>query len=84
MLEMQVEPSRWIPVTDRVVPKDDKAITAKPSVRTCCTQTQGLFYPSAKTISGKTQSLAWQQLARTVSRDRTQQLSEMSPGKGAE
>ena len=56
MTDTSIEPNRWIPVTDRVVPKDSKGITVKPSVISTSTQTQGLFYPSARTIATKQQT----------------------------
>ena len=82
MTETQVEPNRWIPVTDRVVPKDSKGIMAKPGIKSCSTQTQGLFYPSAKSLSTKVLSEVHKQQNKSASLDRTKHLTEFSPGKG--
>ena len=83
MTDTSIEPNRWIPVTDRVVPKDSKGITVKPSVISTSTQTQGLFYPSAKTIATKQQTETNKLLIKSASQDRTQHLAEFSSGKGA-
>ena len=82
MTETQVEPNRWIPVTDRVVPKDSKGIMAKPGIKSRSTQTQGLFYPSAKSLSTKVLSEVHKQQNKSASLDRTKHLTEFSPGKG--
>ncbi len=82
MTANSIEPNRWIPVTDRVVPKDSKGVSVKPSVVSTSTQTQGLFFPSAKTIASKQQTETNKLLIKSASQDRTQHLPEFSPGKG--
>lgn len=82
MPKANVEEDKWVPLTDRTIPREEKGITAKPPIRSTGTQTQGLFYPSASTIAEKMRTEALKDLTKTASTDRIQPLSGFSPGKG--
>ena len=73
---------KWVPIADVDIPTEDKCVLAQPYIKSQGTQTQGLFYPSAKSITAKKYTEAWQKLIKTSSKDRVLELSAYSPGKG--
>ncbi|XP_019864273.1 PREDICTED: double zinc ribbon and ankyrin repeat-containing protein 1-like isoform X1 [Amphimedon queenslandica] len=79
---VRIDRHQWVPVADIVVYQEDKEVSAWPDTLSRSTQTQGLFYPSEKTISFKKQADNWQRLVKKVSKDRLANLSVYSPGKG--
>ena len=79
---VKVDHHQWVPVADIVVYHEDKEVTAWPDTQSCGTQTQGLFYPSEKTITVKKQVENWHRLVKKVSKDRLTNLLTYSPGKG--
>ena len=79
---IKIDQNKWTPITDIIIHREDKTVTAEPETHTRGTQTQGLFYPSQKTITTNKQTETWQKLVKTISQDRVIQLSTYSPGKG--
>ena len=66
--------SSWIPVVELEY--------EGPVVKTQGTQTQGIFYPSARTITGSKGAESTSKAIRVVSRDHLPKLDTYSPGKG--
>lgn len=74
--------SKWIPIADVDTPLEDKGTLVKVDTKSCGTQTQGLFYPSANTITAKKTSEAWKKVTKKISQDKVLELSTYSPGNG--
>lgn len=53
-----------------------------PETKCCGTQTEGIFYPSARTIGDKKGSEFVKKMINVTSRDRLPKLHTFSPGKG--
>ena len=73
---------KWIPIADVDTPTEDKCVLAQPRSQSTGTQTKGLFYASANTITSKKANEAWQKITKSISQDRVLQLSSYSPGNG--
>ena len=78
----KVDKNKWVPAADIVTHKADKSVSTEPGVKSCATQTQGIFYHSAKTIAGKKHVEAWKRAARAATRDRVVDVTTFSAGKG--
>lgn len=71
---VEVEKDAWIPVVEMA----DRGPETKPAA----TQTDGIFYPSAQTLSKKKGTEFIKKMIHISARDRLPKLHSFSPGKG--
>ena len=71
---IEVDKEAWIPVVEI----EDKG----PVLRNIGTQTQGLFFPSSRTIGNQKGSEFMKKVMFLTSQDRKPKLQNYSPGKG--
>ena len=79
---VKVDKNKWMPIADIVTHKANKSVSTEPVVKNRGTQTQGIFYHSAKTIAGQKHIEAWKRVVRAATRDRVVDLTTFSTGKG--
>ena len=78
----KVDKNKWVPIADIVTHKTDKSVSTEPVVKNRGTQTLGIFYQSANTITGKKHIEAWKKTIKAATRDRVVDLTTFSAGKG--
>ena len=71
---MDLDKNAWIPVLDIA----DKG----PEVKSCAIQTDGIFYPSSRTIDNQKGSDFMKKMISLTGGDRLPKLQSCSPGKG--
>lgn len=71
---VDLDNNAWVPVLEIA----DKI----PEVKTCTTQTDGIFYPSSRTIGNQKGSEFVKKIIHMTARDRVPKLQKCSPGKG--
>ena len=75
-VDVELDKNAWIPVVEI----EDKG----PEMKTLGTQTDGIFYPSARTIGNLKGSEFMKKMIHITARDRLPKLHTYSPGKGTD